>query len=147
MYPPGHFALGYFIAIYLNRYLKEDTYLPLVLIASILPDIDILFNQYIVHRGPTHSILTMSMLFIPFYFIYRKGFTILAALYSHSLIGDYITTYGTQLFWPLTNSWYRAPPQLILCGAETMIVKSVLFVLMLIHFKLTTGDRTRIASS
>ncbi len=49
MYPPGHFALGYFIAIYLNRYLKEDTYLPLVLIASILPDIDILFNQYIVH--------------------------------------------------------------------------------------------------
>ena len=133
MYPFGHFALGYFIAIYLNRYIKEDTFLPLVLLASILPDIDIFFSQYIVHRGPTHSIITMSLLFIPFYIIYRKGFTLLAAVYSHSLIGDYITARGIQLFWPLTDNWYRAPPQFHLNGHETIIIESILFVIMLIH--------------
>ena len=147
MYPPGHFALGYFIAIFLNRYIKEDTFLPFVLLASILPDIDIFFSQYILHRGPTHSIITMSLLFIPFYFIYRKGFTILAAVYSHSLIGDYITSYGTHLFWPLTNNWYRAPPQFLLRGRGALIVESIIFLIMLIHIILNTGNRTRIAGS
>ena len=129
MYPPGHFAIGYFITIYLNRYIKEDTFLPFVLIASILPDIDIFFNQYILHRGPTHSIVTMSLLFIPFYYVYRKGFTILAAVYSHSLIGDYVTAYGTQLFWPLTDNWYRAPPQLLLGRKEALFVESILLLI------------------
>jgi len=43
---------------------------------------------------------------IPFFLIYRKrAAPYYAALFSHSLIGDYFTG-GVELFWPLSHSWF-----------------------------------------
>jgi membrane-bound metal-dependent hydrolase YbcI (DUF457 family) len=85
----GHLALGYFSALIISRYTKEQLYLPLVWIISVLPDIDLLFTHYIIHRGPTHSIILALILFLPIFIWYHKGLAYFAALASHSLIGDF----------------------------------------------------------
>ena len=60
------------------------------------------------HRGPTHSLITITALIIPFLIIYRKqAIPYYAAILSHSLIGDFFTG-GTQLLWPLTQNWFGA---------------------------------------
>ena len=142
MYPLGHFAISYFLVNILKRFHKEEYNLPAVLIASILPDIDIIFHRYIVHRGPTHSIITMTLAFIPVYLYFRKGIPYYVSLLSHSLIGDYFTAYGTQLLWPITNNWYRAPSQLIINGRELIITESALFITMLIHIIYTKRKKS-----
>ena len=79
--------------------------LPLLLAASVLPDIDLLF-RFLMHRGPTHSFLTITVLMIPFFVVYRKqAIPYYAALLSHVLIGDFFTG-GIQLFWPLSHNMF-----------------------------------------
>jgi hypothetical protein len=75
--------------------------------SSILPDVDLLL-RFLIHRGPTHSLLTITVLIIPFFVIYRKqAIPYYAALLSHVLIGDYFTG-GIELLWPITQGWFGA---------------------------------------
>ena len=81
--------------------------MPLLFAASVLPDVDLLL-PFIQHRGPTHSIITITFLAIPFFVVYRKKATpYYAALLSHILIGDFFTG-GIELFWPLSNNMFGA---------------------------------------
>jgi membrane-bound metal-dependent hydrolase YbcI (DUF457 family) len=81
--------------------------LPLLFAASVLPDIDLLL-RFLMHRGPTHSLITITVLMIPFFVIYRKqAIPYYAASLSHVFIGDFITG-GVQLFWPLSHNFFGA---------------------------------------
>jgi membrane-bound metal-dependent hydrolase YbcI (DUF457 family) len=78
----------------------------LVLTLSIIPDIDLII-PFLEHRGPTHSIVTAFIVFIPIFAIYnKKAIPYLIALIQHSLIGDYTTGGRIQLLWPLTTGYY-----------------------------------------
>ena len=143
MYLLGHIAISYFSVKIYTRFKKVEYNLPLVFILSVLPDIDIIFHRFIVHRGPTHSIIVMTLAFIPFYLIYRKGSPYYVALLSHSLIGDYFTSYGIQLFWPITKNWFRAPSQFLLTGRLLIITELALFLLMLTHWAYTSRKWVR----
>jgi membrane-bound metal-dependent hydrolase YbcI (DUF457 family) len=85
---------------------------------SVLPDIDVVLESIMMHRGPTHSLITATVAFIPFFILYRK--TVLpyfAAFLSHLLIGDFFTANGLQLLWPVRSNWYGAlfiPPESLL---------------------------------
>ncbi len=73
--------------------------------ASVLPDIDLLL-RFLMHRGPTHSLIVITALMAPFFIVYRKqSLPYYAALLSHILIGDLFAG-GIELFWPLTQNWY-----------------------------------------
>lgn len=99
----GHFALGYLSGKGSSKLLKVKANLPLLLTVSVLPDIDLIF-RFLQHRGPTHSLITFTVLMVPFFLIYRKrAVPYYAALLSHSLIGDFFTG-GVELFWPLSHS-------------------------------------------
>jgi membrane-bound metal-dependent hydrolase YbcI (DUF457 family) len=101
----GHFALGYLVGKGSAKFAKVKLNLPLLLAASILPDIDLLL-RFVMHRGPTHSFLTISFLMIPFFIVYRKqAIPYYTALLSHVFIGDFITG-GIQLFWPLSHNLF-----------------------------------------
>ena len=100
----GHFALGYFAAVFSSRITREEFFLPLVLMFSILPDVDVLILG-LEHRGPSHSLIVALALFLPFFILYGRGFPYFAALASHSLIGDYLTNRGCQMFWPVSSEW------------------------------------------
>ncbi len=110
MYAIGHFALGYLTGKGSGRLFKAKINIPLLLVASVLPDIDLLLQrvnpELFMHRGPTHSIITFTLLMIPFFIIYRKqAVPYYAALLSHSLMGDFFTG-GIELFWPVSHGWF-----------------------------------------
>ncbi len=107
MFAIGHFAIGYLTGKASARTLKVQLNMPLLLTASVIPDVDLLL-RFIHHRGPTHSLLTIMAITLPFLLYYRKAAVPYAiALASHSLIGDFFTG-GTQLFWSLSQEWIGA---------------------------------------
>lgn len=102
----GHLALGYLLAKTGSKLTKTSIVLPLVFFLAILPDIDLLF-PLLRHRGITHSIILQTALFIPLFWFYRKqAFPYFIALIQHSLIGDFFTGGGIELFWPLRTNLY-----------------------------------------
>lgn len=139
MMPLGHFAVSYFTVNLLQLFVDEDYNIFLIWFISILPDFDIVLSSLIIHRGPTHSIISMIVLFIPFYLYYKRGFNYFVALLSHSLIGDFFTFYGIQLFWPLNKRWYVASQKYLLPKGSFNLLKIeiVFFVLMVIHLGFT----------
>jgi hypothetical protein len=101
-------ALAYLLGKASAKLLKVNFNIPLVLVLSVIPDIDLLFDFLLkseIHRGPTHSIITAILVFIPFFMLYRqKAMPYFAALLSHSLIGDFFIRGQLQLLWPLSTS-------------------------------------------
>jgi len=85
---------------------KTKLNIPIALTLSVIPDIDIIV-PFLQHRGPVHSIVTLFMVFIPIFAIYRKrAIPYFLVLIQHSLIGDYIAGGGIQLLWPITTQYY-----------------------------------------
>ena len=81
--------------------------LPLLLAASVLPDVDLIL-RFLMHRGPTHSLITITAAMIPFFIVCRKqAIPYYSALLSHIFIGDFFTG-GAQIFWPLSQSRFGA---------------------------------------
>jgi membrane-bound metal-dependent hydrolase YbcI (DUF457 family) len=110
MFAIGHFALGYLTGKGSSRLLKTQINLPLLLVASILPDIDLVLERVnysiFMHRGPLHSIITFTVFMIPFFVLYRKkSLPYYVALLSHSLLGDFLTG-GIEKLWPISNEWF-----------------------------------------
>jgi membrane-bound metal-dependent hydrolase YbcI (DUF457 family) len=110
MFAIGHLALGYITGKITSHTLKINANIPLLLVASVAPDIDLLI-PWIEHRGPTHSIVLLLLVSIPLIMIWKKQaipFTV--SLISHPLLGDYFTSMncnqGVQLLFPLSKSWY-----------------------------------------
>ena len=103
MYAVGHLALGYLTGKATSKLLNINVNLPLLFVASIIPDVDLLIPG-LEHRGPTHSLIIYALLFIPALLLYgKKIIPYFIALTQHSLIGDYITG-GAQLLWPLATT-------------------------------------------
>ena len=106
MYAVGHFAIGYLTGKITAKALNTTINIPLLLLASVLPDIDLLMPA-LVHRGPLHSVMLYSAIFIPILIVYKKrAAPYFLAIIQHILIGDYITGPDLQLLWPLTNTEY-----------------------------------------
>ena len=105
MYAVGHFALGYLTGKIASKSLNTPINLPLLFLASVLPDIDLLIPG-IYHRGPLHSVIVYCLLFLPIFFLYRKrAVPYFVALVQHIVIGDVLTG-GTQLLWPASLNMY-----------------------------------------
>ena len=105
MYAVGHFALGYLTGKIASKALKVNVNLPLLFFASVLPDIDLLIPG-LEHRGPIHSVIFFSVLFVPLLLLYRKiAVPYFVAVLQHLLIGDFLTG-GAQLLWPVSTNLY-----------------------------------------
>ncbi len=107
MFAVGHLALGYLTGKATSRLLNADANIPLLLVVSVIPDIDMLIPG-LEHRGPVHSIIILTLVLIPPFIRYRRRATpYFIALITHPLIGDSLTGgQGTQLLWPITTNWY-----------------------------------------
>lgn len=94
--------MGYIFSMLIAKATKTRMNIPLVFTLSVIPDIDILI-PFLEHRGPTHSIIAATVVFIPAFALWRKGvLPYFVAYIQHSLIGDFIAGGKTQLLWPLT---------------------------------------------
>jgi len=105
MYAVGHLAIGYLSGKATSKFAQTEVNVPLLFALSIIPDIDLLIPG-LRHRGPTHSIIILCLLFLPAFVFYRKKATpYFVALILHPLVGDTLTG-GAQLLWPLTANYY-----------------------------------------
>lgn len=106
----GHMAIAYLLGKGSSKALRVKLNIPILLVLSILPDIDIIYDFLTgseIHRGPTHSIVVAALAFIPLFIIYRKkAIPYFFALISHPLIGDFLIGGKLQLFWPLSTNEY-----------------------------------------
>jgi len=110
MYAVGHLALGYITGRATSKLLNVNINIPLLFLASIIPDIDLLIPG-LQHRGPTHSLIISILIFIPLVaYCGKKAIPYFIALTQHSLIGDYLTSGGIQLLWPINSTHYYGLP-------------------------------------
>ena len=110
MFAVGHMAIAYLLGKGSSKSLRVKLNIPILLVLSILPDIDIIYDFLTgseIHRGPTHSIVVSTIAFIPIFIIYRKkAIPYFLALISHPLIGDFLIGGNLQQFWPLSTTEY-----------------------------------------
>ncbi len=110
MFAVGHMAIAYLLGKGSSKALRIKLNIPILLILSILPDVDILYDFLTgsnLHRGPTHSIVVAIIAFVPLFIIYRKKtIPYFLALISHQLIGDFLVGGRLQLFWPFSTTQY-----------------------------------------
>jgi len=126
MYAVGHLALGYITGKATSKLLNVNVNLPLLFLASIIPDIDLLIPG-LQHRGPTHSLIISILIFIPLSAYYgKKAPPYFIALTQHSLIGDYITG-GAQLLWPINSTYYYGLP-IEITSLTNILLEWILFL-------------------
>lgn len=128
----GHMALAYLLGKGSAKPLRVSPNVPLILVLSIIPDIDILTGVDAFHRGPTHSAILALLVFIPVFAIYRKkAVPYFLALVSHSLIGDLFIGGNIQLLWPIyTNkvSLYPFIPKIEIFSPVNVALELTLFI-------------------
>jgi membrane-bound metal-dependent hydrolase YbcI (DUF457 family) len=114
-----------------SKLLTVNVNVPLLFVASVIADIDLLIPA-LEHRGPTHSLVFVFLLLLPAFLLYkRKVVPYLLALIQHSIMGDYLTSAGVQLFWPLSSGWYGV-------GIEITSLTNVFVELVLFSVLITT---------
>ena len=144
----GHMALAYLLGKGSSKALRTNLCIPILLLLSILPDIDIILDFLTgaeIHRGPTHSILVAAIAFSLIFIIYRKkAIPYFLALISHPLIGDFFIGGGQlQLFWPLSTNEFGlhtiGPYYIGIFSPVNIAIELTLFIIAtLIFYK--TGD-------
>lgn len=131
MFAVGHIALGYLSCKTASKLLRVKINIPLLFLASVLPDIDLILG--LEHRGPTHSIIVYAIAFLPIFLVYGKRcLPILVALTQHSLMGDVLTGGGVQILWPVTSQWYGL--QICMASDLSISMEWATFLLFLVLF-------------
>jgi len=97
------------VALALIPSIRRNTRLlvPLVLVLGILPDADLFLESIgIMHRTVTHSFLFWTVVFIPFFVIFRlKSVPYFVAVIQHFAFGDFIMG-KVMLLWPFSSKFY-----------------------------------------
>jgi membrane-bound metal-dependent hydrolase YbcI (DUF457 family) len=113
LFAVGHMSIAYLLGKGSGKALHLKPNVALLMVLSILPDIDIAFDFLTgaqVHRGPTHSIVVAFLAFIPIFIYYRKrAIPYFLALISHPLIGDFFIGGNLQLLWPISSRSFGLP--------------------------------------
>jgi membrane-bound metal-dependent hydrolase YbcI (DUF457 family) len=147
LFAVGHMSLAYLLGKGSSKALHTKINIPILLVLSILPDIDIIYDFLTgaqMHRGPTHSIIFAFLIFIPVFIYYRKSaIPYFLSLISHSLIGDFIIGGNLELLWPLSTKQFGlyelGGPYFGIFSGINMILESTLFIAaMIILYK--SGD-------
>ena len=127
MYAVGHLALGYLFGKTASKILNVNINIPLLFLASVLPDIDLLIPG-LQHRGPLHSVILFCLLFLPAFILFKKrAIPYFVALIQHILIGDYLTG-GTQLLWPITTNLYPSGLGIEITSLTNILIEWTLFL-------------------
>lgn len=113
---------------------------------SVLPDVDFLIPGML-HRGYTHSIIVITLLFLPF-LLFRKRkifFPYFTALTQH-ILADLFSTGKLLLLWPITQRFYgyQISTQLDVTFEWVLFIAYIILILytgdlkQLSEFKLTS---------
>jgi membrane-bound metal-dependent hydrolase YbcI (DUF457 family) len=123
------------------KWLKVKINIPLIMVLSILPDVDLIVDRLMgstLHRGPSHSLLLTIVAFLPFLIIYRKkAVPYFVAFASHSLIGDFFAG-GVVLLWPFSQAKYGLTALSVFSPINIVLEMILFFAAMLVMYR--SGD-------
>jgi len=106
MYETGHMAIGIIFGKLMQRITKTKIDIPLLCLFSILPDIDMFHPFGLKHGGLTHSIVFITLYFLPLTLIFKTSvLPYYIANISHPLIGDTFFL-PLRLLLPLSSQRY-----------------------------------------
>ena len=132
-------ALGYILGKGSAKLAKVKLNIPLVLVLSVIPDADILLQHIdglstlIPHRGPFHSVVLSSIIFIPIFAYYRKSAApYFVALIQHALIGDFFIGGQLELLWPISQQKFGFPIYISITSIQNVSLELSLFIVSLI---------------
>jgi hypothetical protein len=135
-YAVGHFSLGYVLGRASATVARTEVNIPTVFALSVIPDLDIVINWVIPqveHRGPTHSVIVLFAVFVPFFVFYRKkAVPYFLALIQHPLLADYVAGGKIQLLWPLTSQYYGI--EVDMQSATNVSLEWILFLAFMVTF-------------
>src|SRR5262245_60137552 len=99
-------AWGYLIGRSSAIPLKVSINPYILIFLAAIPDIDLLLGLTgIRHRTWTHSVLIWTLIFVPFFIIYRKrSIPYFLAPIQHILFGDFVVGYYNSPLWPVNTS-------------------------------------------
>jgi membrane-bound metal-dependent hydrolase YbcI (DUF457 family) len=131
-------SLAYLLGKGAAKKLHVKINIPLIMVLSILPDVDLIFDDLTgsqLHRGPSHSLLLAIVAFLPVLIIYRKkAVPYFLAFISHALIGDFFIG-GVQLLWPFSTTKFGFTA-LSIFSPINIVIEMILFIAaMLVLYK------------
>ena len=101
MYAVGH--LCYLSGKATAKLLSVNVNIPLLLVASVISDVDLLIPG-LEHRGPSHSLILFCFLFLPTFVLYgKRTMPYFITLAQHSIVSDCLIGGGTQLLLSLIH--------------------------------------------
>jgi membrane-bound metal-dependent hydrolase YbcI (DUF457 family) len=111
-----HLALGALVALFLLPYVENKwIFVPIVLVASLLPDVDTAFStagrnflsrglqMFVKHRGVIHSLTFAVVVSLGLAFFWPVGALPFFLGYSFHLLADSFTPEGIKPFWPIKS--------------------------------------------
>jgi membrane-bound metal-dependent hydrolase YbcI (DUF457 family) len=140
MFAVGHIALGYLTGKATSKLLDTKINISLLFLASIIPDADLIIGLQ--HRGPTHSLIVQTIVFIPIFLVYRKqAAPVFVSLIQHPLLGDLIAgAGGVQLFWPISSQWYGT--QICVTSVLSIALEWAVFIIFIVVLLATKDIRS-----
>lgn len=147
MFAVGHMSIAYLLGKASSKALHTKINIPILLVLSILPDTDILYDLVTgaqIHRGPTHSIVAAFLVFIPvFIYLGKRAVPYFLALISHSLLADFFIGGDLQLLWPLSSNVFGFHElggyYVSILSSINMVTEMLLFIIaMLVLYR--SGD-------
>jgi membrane-bound metal-dependent hydrolase YbcI (DUF457 family) len=141
LFAVGHMSLAYLLGKGSARWLKVKINIPLIMVLSILPDVDLIADKLVgsqLHRGPSHSLIVTILAFLPFLIIYRKkAVPYFIAFASHALIGDFFIG-GVELMWPFSQAKYGITALSVFSPINIVLEMGLFIAAMLVLYK--SGD-------
>lgn len=135
-------SIAYLLGKVSSKWLRVKINIPLLMVLSILPDADIIFDRLTgaqLHRGPSHSAVVAIIAFIPFFIVYRKkAVPYFLALISHSLIGDFFIGGNVQLLWPFSSAKFGFTFLSVFSPINIVLELTLFLLAMLVLYK--SGD-------
>ena len=132
-------SLAYLLGKGSSKLLHVKINIPLLMVLSIIPDVDIIFDSLTgaqLHRGPSHSVVVAIIAFIPFFIVYRKkAVPYFLALVSHSLIGDFFIGGNVQLLWPISPNKFGFTFLSVFSPINILLELTLFLLAMLVLYK------------
>jgi hypothetical protein len=133
-------SIAYLLGKGSSKPLRYIPNIPLLMVLSIIPDVDIFFDFLTgsqLHRGPTHSVIVAIIAFIPLFILYRKkAIPYFLALISHPLIGDFFIGGKLELLWPFSNAQFGlhelGGPYISIYMPIDGLIEAILFIIALV---------------
>jgi len=131
MYETGHMAIGIIFGKLLQRITKTKINIPLLCIFSILSDIDMFHPFGLKHGGLTHSIVFITLYFLPLTLIFKRNvIPYYIANLSHPLIGDTFFL-PLRLLLPLSSQRYGIYELIVSNSVEHIFIEYSLCIIAL----------------